>query len=96
MLVLPGPGLLGIAAGLSVLGSEFAWARRLLRRVRESARTALQTAASPSAPAEGGGDRDETGVARPLAGSAAPSPPPGTTELPPARGPVPQVPEQRR
>lgn len=28
MLVLPGPGLLIIPAGLAVLGQEFAWARR--------------------------------------------------------------------
>jgi uncharacterized protein (TIGR02611 family) len=35
MLVTPGPGLVGIAAGLAVLGQEYHWARRLLERVRE-------------------------------------------------------------
>lgn len=30
LLVLPGPGILTIAAGLAVLSSEFTWARRLL------------------------------------------------------------------
>ena len=50
MLVLPGPGLLGLAAGLSILGTEFAWARRLLRGVRERARTALFAAPLGSAP----------------------------------------------
>lgn len=34
MLVTPGPGLLAVAAGLAVLAREFAWARRLLDRVR--------------------------------------------------------------
>jgi tellurite resistance protein TerC len=34
MLVLPGPGLLVIAAALAILASEFAWAGHLLRRVR--------------------------------------------------------------
>lgn len=34
MLVTPGPGLVAIAAGLAVLAREFAWARRLLDRVR--------------------------------------------------------------
>jgi uncharacterized protein (TIGR02611 family) len=34
MLVLPGPGLLGVALGLGVLATEFAWARHLLRQVR--------------------------------------------------------------
>jgi tellurite resistance protein TerC len=34
MLVLPGPGLLVIAAGLALLATEFVWARRLLDRVR--------------------------------------------------------------
>lgn len=34
MLVLPGPGLVVIAAGLALLATEFVWARRLLDRVR--------------------------------------------------------------
>ena len=34
MMVLPGPGLLVLAAGLGLLGTEFAWARRPLRYVR--------------------------------------------------------------
>lgn len=37
MLVLPGPGLLVIPLGLGILGLEFAFARRWLLRVRESA-----------------------------------------------------------
>lgn len=31
MLVLPGPGLLAIFAGLGLLATEFSWAARLLR-----------------------------------------------------------------
>jgi uncharacterized protein (TIGR02611 family) len=38
LLVLPGPGLLVGMAGLAVLATEFAWARRLLARVRGHAR----------------------------------------------------------
>lgn len=38
LLVLPGPGLLLIFAGLLVLGGEFAWARRLTERVKELVR----------------------------------------------------------
>lgn len=34
LLILPGPGWLIILIGLGVLGSEFMWARRLMRRVR--------------------------------------------------------------
>jgi tellurite resistance protein TerC len=34
MLVLPGPGLLVIAAGLALLATEFVWARRTLDRVK--------------------------------------------------------------
>jgi len=34
LLVLPGPGLLVIALGLAILALEFAWARRLLLKVR--------------------------------------------------------------
>lgn len=35
LIVLPGPALIVIPLGLLVLGSEFAWARRLLRRGKE-------------------------------------------------------------
>lgn len=36
LLVLPGPGVLVIAAGFSVLATEFVWARTMLRRARET------------------------------------------------------------
>jgi uncharacterized protein (TIGR02611 family) len=36
MIVTPGPGLLGIAIGLAILGAEFTWARIWLKRLRES------------------------------------------------------------
>ena len=36
MIVTPGPGLLGIAVGLAILGAEFAWARSWLKRLRET------------------------------------------------------------
>lgn len=35
MILLPGPGVLVILAGLGVLAIEFAWARRLLKKARE-------------------------------------------------------------
>ena len=35
LLVLPGPALIVIPLGLLILGSEFAWARRVLRRGKE-------------------------------------------------------------
>jgi len=34
MLVLPGPGLPIIAAGLAILATEFIWARRAMRRAK--------------------------------------------------------------
>jgi hypothetical protein len=37
MLVLPGPGLLTIAAGLAVLAAEFTWARRALDAMKNAA-----------------------------------------------------------
>ena len=46
MFVLPGPGLLVLIAGLAILGTEFLWARRLLRRARSYAATAKQKAMS--------------------------------------------------
>ncbi|MGH9136302.1 MAG: PGPGW domain-containing protein [Acidimicrobiales bacterium] len=44
MLVLPGPGLLVIIAGLAVLATEFAWAAVLLDRAKEKAAQAGQAA----------------------------------------------------
>jgi tellurite resistance protein TerC len=38
MLVLPGPALIVIPAALALLATEFVWARRLLRRVRDGFR----------------------------------------------------------
>lgn len=35
MIVLPGPAFLVIPAGLGILAVEFAWAREMLRRVKE-------------------------------------------------------------
>ncbi|NIL93856.1 MAG: hypothetical protein GTO71_05320 [Woeseiaceae bacterium] len=36
MIVTPGPGLFGIAVGLTILAIEFTWARRWLKRLRET------------------------------------------------------------
>lgn len=35
LLVLPGPGLLLLALGLSILGNQYLWARKLMRQFRE-------------------------------------------------------------
>jgi tellurite resistance protein TerC len=35
LIVLPGPAMVVIPVGLAILGLEFAWARRWLRRIRE-------------------------------------------------------------
>lgn len=37
MLVTPGPGLLGLAAGLGILALEYTWAHRWLQSVRNGA-----------------------------------------------------------
>ncbi len=42
MLVLPGPGLVVIIAGLSVLAVEFAWARRWRDKATEKAKQAAE------------------------------------------------------
>jgi uncharacterized protein (TIGR02611 family) len=34
MIVLPGPAIIVIPVGLAILGTEFAWARRAIRRAR--------------------------------------------------------------
>ncbi|MBA3303418.1 MAG: hypothetical protein H0U26_06070 [Acidimicrobiia bacterium] len=37
LLVLPGPGIVVVLAGLAVLGTEFAWAKRALSMTKEKA-----------------------------------------------------------
>jgi hypothetical protein len=46
LLVLPGPGLLLIIAGLAVLATEFAWAQVALEKAREKALQAKEAAKS--------------------------------------------------
>lgn len=54
MLVLPGPGLVTLFAGVAVLAVEFAWAEVLLARMRSMGRSAWSTARrSAGRPAEG-------------------------------------------
>lgn len=49
MMVLPGPGILLIVAGLAVLATEYVWARTLLVRAQKQAQAAQQAAvASPA------------------------------------------------
>jgi len=43
MLVLPGPGVVAILLGLSVLAGQFRWARRLLANISSWARERLAT-----------------------------------------------------
>lgn len=42
MTVLPGPAIVVIPAGLAILGLEFAWARRWLRRVKVMTKGAVK------------------------------------------------------
>ena len=48
MLVLPGPALIVMPAGLAILAIEFSWAREWLERLKSVAKTAAR-AVSPSA-----------------------------------------------
>ena len=50
LLVLPGPAVVVIPLGLAILSLEFAWARYLLRRVRERLGAGI---------AESGGERPD-------------------------------------
>jgi tellurite resistance protein TerC len=43
MIVLPGPAIVVIPIGLGILGIEFAWARRWLRKVKEGGSTLFQS-----------------------------------------------------
>ena len=66
MLVLPGPGLVVIPAGLGILGLEFAFARRWLKRLREraadvAARVSATVTASPQPSQDDEKDEERAG-----------------------------------
>ena len=46
LLVLPGPAFIVIPIGLGLLATEFVWARRLLRKVREQIERATKNTKS--------------------------------------------------
>jgi hypothetical protein len=48
MLVLPGPAIVVIPAGLAILATEYAWARRWLDKAKEKAELAKQKATRKS------------------------------------------------
>lgn len=52
LLVLPGPAFIVIPAGLAILATEFAWARRLLKKMKQKAGEMMHraTGAEPTAP----------------------------------------------
>jgi len=62
MLVLPGPAVVVIPAGLAILATEFVWARRLLRSVQDRLAASVRRAraTTPPAPPSSGPPRDAT------------------------------------
>ncbi len=57
MLILPGPGILTIIVALSLLGIEFAWARKLLRNIKKDVRKTEKMAIKLEKNIEKGFDR---------------------------------------
>ena len=56
MIVLPGPAIVVIPAGLAILAIEFAWAARLLKKVKRQAHKMFNTG--------GGGQGDKAPTAK--------------------------------
>lgn len=54
MLVLPGPGLLTIFGGLTLLGYEFLWARRILDSAKARAGSIFNRVSKPESDQAGG------------------------------------------
>jgi uncharacterized protein (TIGR02611 family) len=50
LIVLPGPAVLVVPAGLAILGLEFRWARRWMRRAREMFDTTFSRKRVPTRP----------------------------------------------
>jgi uncharacterized protein (TIGR02611 family) len=56
MLVLPGPGIVVILAGLAILGTEYVWAQRLLRIAKEKASQAKDAVLRKNKEADSGSE----------------------------------------
>jgi uncharacterized protein (TIGR02611 family) len=56
MLVLPGPGIVVILAGLAILATEYVWAQRLLRIAKQKANQAKDVILRKKAEEESGGE----------------------------------------
>lgn len=54
MIVLPGPAILVIPAGLAILATQFAWARLFLRKMKHKARKAVGEVGEPMGKRNGG------------------------------------------
>jgi len=52
MIVLPGPAIIVIPAGLAILSAEFLWARSLLRQIRSAAEGVLKRNGATPSPAD--------------------------------------------
>jgi uncharacterized protein (TIGR02611 family) len=61
MCVLPGPGLLTVAAGLAILATEYVWAKRLLVKVRQMSRRTIDKARNLRSRGAGQGSRPGSG-----------------------------------
>ena len=60
MIVLPGPAILVIPAGLAILGTEFAWARWLLKRIRARTNAIIQSVRRTGKPEVRAGEAEPT------------------------------------
>jgi tellurite resistance protein TerC len=79
MFVTPGPGFLGVLAGVAILATEFAWARWLLHEIKRRAqqftnRTAESVPQAPHSPVADHGkpqpcEAQDSGYHRPAGGS---------------------------
>ncbi|MCC6963580.1 MAG: PGPGW domain-containing protein [candidate division Zixibacteria bacterium] len=48
MIVLPGPAIVVVPTGLAILAAEFAWARKLLQRMKEKLKLAPSGNTTPT------------------------------------------------
>ena len=74
MIVLPGPALVVIPLGLAILGAEYAWARRWLRKVK--ARTSMIVARVRNTTTRKPDAAPATGAVGPAAAASRPEDPP--------------------
>ncbi len=95
MIVTPGPAMVFIPAGLAILATEFVWARRLFRKLKEQTKAAAKSLGIPDRMIPGEDKTEKQDGHADAANGATPVSDDAATKTPPAEN-APNAPEDRK